>query len=724
MQGTPLFYTDIAVIILALLLTLYYSTVNILNKFRFGINRLFCVFCFAAIALYSLMLLIMFLGSEQMVAGFFKAFLCTGMLLVQLSFHLSQGYPRWEKKLPAWFVLLSFVPGFAVVIVTMFTDYVVAQVIPGEVIRYTLGPYSFYYLLVMGLYLLGFTLVTLIRAGSLENVTFKNQLHYLIAGYALCAIVAVVTAYVLPSFYDFVHIRGTGIAVSVLMFTVILNYAVYEDRTIDFRRFYQKKIIWTIVFLALSVPSYYLIDYSVSLGRSGNPIPVVGIALLLFLYLFLFYRLGRPVLENLFRRGALAFEKNVNEFFQEISEITNEGDQDRFWNVFFERSIYPLETRFDISRASFLLYNDSEAVFNYSFGFGEKFNVGKVDRKSDIFRCLKEYGNLVEVSYFFTDERLAAFRAPIHDLLRKNEVVVIIPFFNLENEIIGLMLLGRLKNGKPYSFDLLNALEVYRIQFELSLSNALMLEGIKHTQAGEHDKMVVGSIKKKILPRELGNIDGIRLSSFYMNNSEHGGDFFDSVILGSDRIGIFICDASDAGVESGLLLLEIYSVLHNQPEKYDTPDKMLNAMNWVVSTSRFSEKYVQAFYLIFDRKAGEIYYSSAAFNPCVYYDIGKDVFQELDAKGIPLGIDKNFIYELRSIKAPSGGYGYLFSDGLTSAMNREGAAYTAGRIRDMIRLNSAETPAILARKIYNDFTAFYTDTDLAGDVSLVIFRTH
>ena len=718
-----MFYTDIAVLILASLLSLYYFSVNLLKKFRFGINRLFCVLCFTSLALYSLALLIMLFHNEQLVTGLFKAFLSTGMLLVQLSFHLSQGYPRWEKKLPTWFVLLSFVPGFAVVIATMFTDYIVTKVDAGEVLQYTPGQYAYYYLLVMGLYALGFALITLIKAGRLENLSFRKQMYYLLAGYALCVTVVVITVHILPSYYDIVQFRGTGITATVLMFTVIFNYAVFEDRTIDFRRFYQKKIIWAIVFLTLSVPSYYLIDYSVSLARSGNPIPVVGIAMLLFLYLFLFYRFGRPLLENLFRRGTLAFEKNVNEFFQEISEITNEGDQDRFWNIFFERSIFPLETRFDISRASFLLFNDSDAAFSYSFGFGDKFNIGNINRQSDILGCLKDYGNLVEVSYFFTDEKLASYRVSIHEIFRKNDVMVIIPFFNLENEIIGLMLLGALKSGKPYPLDLLNALEVYRIQFEMSLSNALMLEGIKHTQAGEHDKMVIGSIKKKILPRELGNIDGIRLSSFYMNNSEHGGDYFDSAILGSDRIGVFICDASDSGVESGLLLLEIYSVLHNQPEKYDTPDKMLNAMNWVVSTSRFSEKYVQAFYLIFDRKAGEILYSSAAFNPCVYYDIGKDVFLELDAKGIPLGIDKNFIYELRSIKAPSGGYGYLFSDGLTSAVNKEGAAYTAGRLRDMIRLNSTDTPAILARKIYNDFTGFYRETDLAGDVSFVIFRT-
>lgn len=170
-----MFYTDIAVIILASLLSLYYSAVNILNKFRFGINRLFCVFCFTSLALYSLVLLIMLFGNDQLVTGLFKALLCTGMLLVQLSFHLSQVYPRWEKKLPSWFVLLSFVPGFAIVIATMFTDFIVTQVEAGELLRFTLGPYSYYYLLVMGLYVLGFALITLIKAEAWKMCLLKNN---------------------------------------------------------------------------------------------------------------------------------------------------------------------------------------------------------------------------------------------------------------------------------------------------------------------------------------------------------------------------------------------------------------------------------------------------------------------------------------------------------------------------------------------------------------------
>lgn len=719
-----MFYTDISLIAIASILTIYYAAANILKRFRFGINRLFAVYCLVALALYVSLLALLLIGTSPFVTTAFRTLLSIGLLLVQVSFHLAQAYPRWERKLPSWFILLSFIPGLALVVVTLYTDFIVERIDGGETLSITYGTYAYTYLAAIVLYLLGFIIVMLYKARNLENISFKGQMYYLLVGYLFCVVIAAATLYVLPVYFEIVHFRRLGLVAAVVAFTIFMNYAIYGDRTLDLKKFYLSITAWSILFGCLVVPAYFIIDYSVVLSRSGNPIPVVGIALFLFLYLFLFYRFGKPALERLFRKSEIAFERNVNEFFQDMSDITNESDQVRFWDIFFERSIYPLETRFDISSASFMISNPKDRSFSYSFGFGEKINLGDIAGEGDIVKCLREYGNLVDTSYFFTDEKLAQYKSTVYEVLRKNGVAVSIPFFNLEKEMIGILFLGGLKSGKPYSLDLINALEVYRIQFELSLANALMLEGIKQTQVVEHDKLVLGSIKKKIIPKELGTVEGIRLSTFYADNSEFGGDYFDSVILGNERVGIFICDTANAGIESGLLSLEIYSVLHNQPEKFDTPDKMLNAMNWVISTSRFSEKYVQAFYMIYDKKTGELHYSSAAFNPCVYYDIGKDSFTELDTKGIPLGIDKNFIYEFHSMKMQSGGIGFLYSDGLKTAVNKEGGAFSPGRIRDIIRLNTADTPAVITRKIYTDFSSFSKTAELKNDVSLILFRTY
>ena len=64
--------------------------------------------------------------------------------------------------------------------------------------------------------------------------------------------------------------------------------------------------------------------------------------------------------------------------------------------------------------------------------------------------------------------------------------------------------------------------------------------------------------------------------------------------------------------------------------------------------------------------------------------------------------------------------GLLYSDGITSATSGNGDNYTIGRIKDIVRLNKEDTPAVLIRKVYSDFKNFVQDTKLESDASLII----
>jgi sigma-B regulation protein RsbU (phosphoserine phosphatase) len=145
-------------------------------------------------------------------------------------------------------------------------------------------------------------------------------------------------------------------------------------------------------------------------------------------------------------------------------------------------------------------------------------------------------------------------------------------------------------------------------------------------------------------------------------------------------------------------------------------------MNWVIASSRFSDHYTPAFYAIYSSAARALAYSNAAMRPLIFFDAARESFTDLDTRGIPVGIDKNFTYETRTIPVTPGSIGILHSDGLESALNTSGAAYSTGRIKDIIRLNRGDTPAVLVRKIYDDFRNFTKGSILGSDVSLIVFR--
>jgi hypothetical protein len=169
-----------------------------------------------------------------------------------------------------------------------------------------------------------------------------------------------------------------------------------------------------------------------------------------------------------------------------------------------------------------------------------------------------------------------------------------------------------------------------------------------------------------------------------------------------------------------IVLASTFHVLHYSAASYESP-----------KTAEFNEMVMplRAFLIITPRHS--MPFTPQRRGPCriptplealILYDAARESFADLDTKGIPVGIDKSFTYESRTVPIMPGSIGILYSDGLESSLNTSGAAYTTGRVKDIIRLNRNDTPAMLVRKIYDDFRNFTKGSVLTTDVSLIIFR--
>ena len=211
---------------------------------------------------------------------------------------------------------------------------------------------------------------------------------------------------------------------------------------------------------------------------------------------------------------------------------------------FFNTAIDALEKTFGIGNASFYLSRKRPRI-SVQLRLRLRHRAPSIADNNPLIACLRENPGLVDGSMLYTDERLKAHAPALIPFYKENNISVALPVFTHEKELVGVLLIGPLKNNRHYSTDHISALDIYRIHFEISLANSLYMDQIKTTQIDDHDRMVVRTIKNKIIPKSLAQIEGIRLSSFHLNNSEYGGDYFDSYALRSDTIGVIMADTAD-----------------------------------------------------------------------------------------------------------------------------------------------------------------------------------
>jgi serine phosphatase RsbU (regulator of sigma subunit) len=479
-------------------------------------------------------------------------------------------------------------------------------------------------------------------------------------------------------------------------------------------------LYWLIVFLLLLAPVLLIMKFNTK-DYFDIQIPSFGIAAILFVFLFLEFKYLRPQIQNLFERGRRNLITNVDDLFNVPLEPAIEEGQKDFRDGLFDRLVGGFASKFGMRSAHCFLFDKTKKKFMTAYSFGEKILDEELFLNSPLIKILSRTPGIVYKAAL-KYPRESNERRIMLDFFSQNKLEAIMPCMNPENQIIGLIALGPLSGNKDYSFPLLSALELYRIQFQHKLSNALMLEEVRAHQVDTHDQMVIRNVKNKVIPNAMTQINGYRINSLYVDNSQFGVSYFDSVLIEHGRAALFMADSLYSGVDSAIISLELYSVLHSSLKLFDSPGKVFDIMNWVLASSKFDNKYAPALCIMLT-SSGELSYSNATFNPLLLYDPEENTITEYGSNGSPLGVDKNSKYESAVVTLKPGAVGVLFSNGLASAINADGKAFSIEQVKGILRTGARKSaPMELTRIINAEVTDFIKEQNQILDMSAIIFR--
>ena len=562
--------------------------------------------------------------------------------------------------------------------------------------------------------------VILFKAFRHEYRAVRIDLLYLFAGlFILLALFLGIGLY-LPRFSEITELGSTGILVSLPAALLFMNYAASNVKTINMKNFFYTAVYWFSLFLILFIPISAVLKFN-SDAYLQERIHPLAVAVVIFLYSFIFFKYFRPRIEIIFQRENRELTAKMNELFEPLTQLLANIKQENFWDDFFKAMIGGIVRKFEIDGACFYLYSGKEKKFILTHSFGKTAADREIVSTGLLVDLLAAVPGIVYKPMLHAVPDYDAFKDQAYEYFENNGVEVVLPCLDPDKRIIGLIALGSLKRNRIYSKSFLSALELYRVQFQHHLANALMLEQVRATQIVEHDHMVVSSIKKKIIPQKMSPAEGFRLSSLYMNNSLYGGEYFDSIPIDADRTALFMSDTSYSGVDSAIMSLELYTVLHTPSRGFESPEKILGTINWVIATSRFTSRYASAFCAMLS-SSGDMTCSSAAYNPVIVYDPEADAFTSLGTSGVPLGVDRGSRYESRTVRLNPGSIGMLYSDGLVSAINNSGENYGLDRVKVIIRHGSMSPPADLTRTIFDDLSDFIKERKQINDICAILFK--
>jgi sigma-B regulation protein RsbU (phosphoserine phosphatase) len=129
------------------------------------------------------------------------------------------------------------------------------------------------------------------------------------------------------------------------------------------------------------------------------------------------------------------------------------------------------------------------------------------------------------------------------------------------------------------------------------------------------------------------------------------------------------------------------------------------------------------FYLTVDPANQNLQWVRAGHDPGIFYDPFTDTFEDLKGKGIALGVDEDWQYEMNErIGIVKGQIIVLSTDGVWEAHNRTGEIFGKARLYEIIRQNSVKKAKEIIEAVIAALGRFQKDLAIEDDITLVVVK--
>jgi len=237
---------------------------------------------------------------------------------------------------------------------------------------------------------------------------------------------------------------------------------------------------------------------------------------------------------------------------------------------------------------------------------------------------------------------------------------------------------------------------------------------------------IARDVQASFLPKEKPKIKGIDVASLCLPAKEVGGDYFDFVEMGKNKLGVAIGDVSGKGTSAAFYMTLTKGFFKSQAKYVDSPMQVLINMNELFYDNVERGVFISMIYSIFDLEKKKMTFSRAGHNPMILRRSGKGMAEEISPPGIALGLEKGEIFsrtiEQKTIPIHSGDVFLFYTDGLNEAINASNEEYGETRLRLAVEKNSHLPIEVLLDNIEEDIYYFTGRAPQYDDMTAVVIK--
>jgi len=236
-----------------------------------------------------------------------------------------------------------------------------------------------------------------------------------------------------------------------------------------------------------------------------------------------------------------------------------------------------------------------------------------------------------------------------------------------------------------------------------------------------HELEIAMQVQARLFPQRLPPMRTLDYAGACVQTRQVGGDYYDFLDLGQERLGLVIGDIAGKGMPAALLMANLQANLRSQcATAVDHPERFLQTVNRLFFESTADNAYATFFYSEFDDRAGRLRYANCGHLPALVLR-GSGNVERLEPTASVLGLFSEWECRTAELGLAAGDLLTIYTDGITEAFDAKEDEFGEARLVDTLRTHQDLPPPDLVAAIYDDVRRF-SPHEQRDDMTLIVAR--
>jgi len=257
---------------------------------------------------------------------------------------------------------------------------------------------------------------------------------------------------------------------------------------------------------------------------------------------------------------------------------------------------------------------------------------------------------------------------------------------------------------------------------ELTLSvgsqRRAIAQKLESERRAAHELEIARQVQARLFPQRMPPARTLEYAGACLQARQVGGDYYDFLDLGQDRLGLVLGDIAGKGMAGALLMANLQANLRSQCAiAADEPRRFLRSVNQLFFENTADGDYATFFFAEYDDRTRRLRYANCGHLPALL--LRRDgALEALTSVATVLGLFDDWDCAMEERQLLPGDTLVLYTDGMTEAFNDSGEEFGLPRLIDALHRHRGESPQALIASLLDEVRRFNSG-EQQDDITLI-----